>query len=280
MTLVLAWLEESAGDQKLHIATDSLLSDDEGKTWHYGTKIFQFFPTLCCFAYCGKSLGALHFVLQGITLISYTDVLSHHGNSVAPQLCARVSALKEHLYDTLKLMPSSWGRDCTVLCVEYNDRLSRFELFTVTISDKGVVLEDYEGQTSPPLSKHGDFLAFGSGHSKAEDLIQLNAPDPATRDQKRFLSTLQAVMDNKTIGGSPQMVTLTKSGLHPVGFKQNNSVTLFGMPVKFKSKLEKVTFLDENFDRLPQCESMRLRGAMTVRRISEVPNADVKETKD
>ena len=268
MTLVLAWLEESAGEQKIHIATDSLLSDNLGNKWYYGTKIFKFFPSLGCFAYCGSSLGALYFVLQGMALISNTDVLSRHGNSTAPQLRARISALKEHLNDTLKLMPRDWGRDCTVLCIEYNKRLLRFELFSVTVSIRGVAVED----ACSSLSKHGDFLALGSGGSKASDLIELNAPGPATRDQKRFLSTLQAVMDNKTIGGSPQMVTLTKSGIHPVGFKQSKGVTLFGIPVKFKSKLGQISFLDENFDRLPQRESMRLRSAVTVCRIARPPN--------
>ena len=257
MTLVLAWLDMAQGYPQLGMATDSLLSAGQDR-WEYATKIFRFFPTDAHFAYCGESMSALHFALQASALISSTDVLSQSGNSSAPQLGARILALDTHLGSTLKHLPKGWGRDCLMLAADANHRvgpdtdpgwMGPFDVFEVTVDQQGC------RHRQVALRKHGEYIALGSGAGRADKLIDVNAPDPAKRDDKRFLKTLKTVIEDKKcpeVGGHPQMVKLSAQG-HAVvhGFIVGGTRTICGLKVEFESRLSSVRFLDESLDPVP-----------------------------
>jgi len=97
---------------------------------------------------------------------------------------------------------------------------------------------------------------FGSGAAKARARLS-EIEKKSVLNSKAVIQTLVEVIDDTSVpsvGGSPQMVMLTKEADVPVGFwwRGDKAVRhLFGLPIKFSSKMENVKWMTEAFEERP-----------------------------
>ncbi len=244
MTLVMLWIEDRGGRQYLNIASDSLLTQ-AGTTnrWENATKVFQVSPSDVFMAYCGDSLPGLHAIMQGTAILNSSATLGAPSGPSTPQVQARASAIKNHLEGTLPAVPKAWGKNIELVMAGWDFRKKDFQAFRLKLAN-GLL-----GMERIPLST-GPFL-FGSGSTAAKKLLKGKA---LTREN--VLRVLQAVIHDKKqpeVGGTPQMVCIPHGGgpSRPVAFRQRrNSRTefyLYGIPLRFKSELRRLIFLDGHF---------------------------------
>lgn len=252
----MTWLGEDEGLPALFLAADSLLSDPAGNRWHYAIKIARSYPTDEYVAYCGDSGLALAAITQATALVQATSVLARSGTPDRPTLDARSGAWATHLDEAVKAFPSAWLPGPTrVLYAGFDPRRRGrpFGVYVLTLAATGVDRQEV------PLAA-GRVHCFGSGKAAADDRLK---PGMGTPD---VLGVLRDVIDDpavRDVGGAPQMVVIRETGSTPVGFVSTAGgkaqATLFGLPIRFKSRMERVQFLDEQFRKVPYPHAGRVR---------------------
>jgi hypothetical protein len=246
MTLVIAWPnKQQPGPTALHIAADSLLSDNRGNSWQYGPKIFRVFPTHDYLAYCGTSTLALSAILQGTMVLANTDVLGRNVEQKPITIRARGLALGTLLQEAARVFPKDWMNGASTLLYCGFDHLTKsFRLFELSLAQSGTDVVGKDLRKDAPL-------CYGSGAAKARVLLNRFAGAPTT---KEILSVLVSVIEDSsvpTVGGVPQMATIWKKSSQLVGFNteisKNPTSTLLGLPLYFQSDMTRVRFLDRQF---------------------------------
>lgn len=253
MTLVVIWPNKPDKPTALHVAADSLLSDSYGNRWPYAPKIFRVYPTHAYLAYCGTSAMALSVIMQGAEVLANTDILGDDGSAKNPTVDAKSSALRNHLNDSVGSFPAPWGSNATLLYCGFDHRKREFRIFRLSMSRKGVTrAEEALGQ--------GRVFCFGSGAARANSLLKPGMSTP------NILGVLKSVINDNSaqdVGGVQQMVTIKRSGSHAVGFNWRingkNESTLFGLPLRFHGRMDKVHFLDEQFRPARYLHDARIR---------------------
>jgi len=253
MTLVMIWPNKMDNPTGLHIASDSLLSDNLGK-WPYATKIFRLYPTHEHLAYSGTSAMALAAIMQGTAVLAQTNILSRDTSERDATMTGRSSALRTLLNDAIKVYPNKWIiSPTTLLYCGYDRHRRKFRLFRLSLDSAGV-------QVKEENLKKDRVSCFGSGESKARSLLE------QAHTTEEILGVLKSVMEEKsidTVGGVPQMVTIRRRGSHAVGFNwkidELTQSTLFGLPLHFRSSMEKVKFLDDKFKPAKYLNNPRVR---------------------
>lgn len=249
MTLVLAWPNRELNATTVHLASDSLLSDDRGNQWRYGPKIVRVDRLHEFMAYSGTSNLAMSLILQSNAVLSSTDVLRKGGSSRNPTLDGRVRALILLLEQAVSTFPTAWlakGETTLVYC-GFDHRLRQFRLFEIYLRRSGIKVE------SGSLSNKR-LLCYGSGAEKAKQLIAELGYGNRSLTKVEILTVLKQVIEDRSVpdvGGSPQLVEIGKRSSQVFGFSWGNldhpQRTLFGMPLHFRSNLKRVRFLDRKF---------------------------------
>jgi hypothetical protein len=248
MTLALIWPHGHKNSvTSLNIATDSRLSDTQGHTWDHGTKVFRIYPSHHYLVYCGDSILALQAILQAIAIVNSSRTLGQADGPKCPQIGARASAVVNHLRVAFQGFPQAWAKQATLLLCGFDYRDKKFKVHQLTF--------DNQGFTEKPLKvAMGSYIVMGSGENAAKKRIgQLGRADfPG------MLSVLQATIDDpsvKTVGGFPQMTMIRKADSKPVGFRRvidaRREYLLWGLPLRFRSTLCQLLFLDEQHKSCP-----------------------------
>jgi hypothetical protein len=257
MTLVIAWPnKQDPRSTALHIATDSLLSDDRENTWQYGPKIFRVFPTHDYLAYCGTSTLALSAILQGTMVLANTDILGRNAEQKPITISARVGALATLLQESARVFPNNWmNRTSTLLYCGFDHMKKSFRLFELSLAKAGIDVVGKDLRKDAPA-------CFGSGAARARVLLRKFAGTPTT---KEILTVLASVIEDSsvpTVGGVPQMATIWKKSSQLVGFNWEISAaptsTLLGLPLYFQSDMMRARFLDRQFRSSVYLHSARL----------------------
>jgi hypothetical protein len=251
----MVWSDSCAGNVSVNLASDSLLSADTKTgmiSWPHAAKIHRLHPTNEYLGYCGDSFVALSAISSAIATISNSDHLQKVSEAEAPTSTARVKALHEHLKSTYLLLPDEWRQHTILVLASYDGRKKCPSVWVLELTETDV-LEPQEIDVSA-----GNVRCFGSGASNAESRIaSLKTVDPITT--KDIVSVLVDVIrddSETTVGGSPQMVTITEGTHLPIGFwwpdKNGKSERhLFGLPIQFSSKMESVKWMTPEFQEKP-----------------------------
>ena len=166
MTLLLAWPNRELNATAIHLASDSLLSDDQGNDWQYGPKIVRVHGLHEFMAYAGTSNLAMSLILQSAAVLSNTDVLGKGGSSRNPTLDARVRALELLLDQAVRTFPTRWlaKGDTTLVYCGFDHRRRQFRLFEIYLRKSGIKVAVGSLSSKRPL-------CYGSGAEKAKRLI-------------------------------------------------------------------------------------------------------------
>jgi hypothetical protein len=249
MTLVLAWPNRELNPTTVHLASDSLLSDDQGNQWQYGPKIVRVDRLHEFMAYSGTSNLAMSLILQSNAVLSSTDALRKGGSSRHPTLDGRVKALVLLLEQAVTTFPTAWlaNGETTLVYCGFDHRLKRFCLFEIYLRRSGITVRPGSLSSKRPP-------CYGSGAEKAKQLIAELGYGNRSLTKVEILNVLKHVIEDRSVpgvGGSPQMVAIGKRSSQIFGFSWGNpdhpQRTLFGMPLHFRSNLKRVRFLDRNF---------------------------------
>lgn len=256
MTLLMVWTNKPDDPTSINIASDSLLSAHDGKggqlEWRYATKIHRLHPTREYFAYCGGSFMALSAVSSALATISNSDHLYKVEGKEAPTIGARVKAIREHLHHTLPLIPPAWSPSATLLLAGWDPRKERFALWVMELTNKEVSKPTGIDLTSKRVHY------FGSGATNAKTRVDALAKS-ASISTEGIVRVLGDVIDDTaepTVGGAPQMVMLRRDDDVPVGFwwpgtGDKDERHLFGLPIRFSSKMENVKWVTRTFEDRP-----------------------------
>lgn len=256
MTLLMVWTNKPDDATAINLASDSLLSADDGKggiiSWRYATKIHRLHPTEDYFAYCGGSFVALSAISSAIAAISNSDHLSKVDEEEAPTVDARVKAIHQHLTRTVPLIPREWGRTATLLLCGWDRRKERFTAWKIELTDAGV------GEPLDVDLASKRVHCFGSGAASAATRLAAleKAAGITTKGIVKVLVDVIEDAGQPTVGGAPQMVMLTKEQAVPVGFWWKTDAAkderhLFGPPIQFSSKMESVKWVTGDFEDRP-----------------------------
>lgn len=250
MTLAMVWTEKRGDCEILSVAADSLLTSMAGGrivgSWPFATKIFQLHPSSHFVAYCGDSLGALHAILQGVSLLNSSTVLGMTSGPNCPQVAARAMAIRNHLDPIMRAFPATWSPpDATLIVCGWDFRKRAFDASELAISRAGATVKNDISLATP--------LLYGSGKAFARKWLGLDDGGAVTRE--RMLGVLQKAILAKSeprVGGVPQMALMFQGcESQPVSFLQNvggkDEKCLYGVPLQFKSDLSRVLKLDKKF---------------------------------
>jgi hypothetical protein len=245
MTLLLAWLNREDNPTGLHLASDSLLSAGK-ESWQYAPKITRVHTLHEYIGYCGSSLPGMACILQSNAVLAASNVLSQGGSAKSPTLDARAKALVLLLDDIIPTFPPSWlASGATLLYCGFDVRKAKFRLFEISLALSGVSIEERElGQQT--------VLCYGSGQAKARSILATLKLKNALKTDD-ILHVLKAVIEDPkvpSVGGAPQMVTIGKRRSQMVGFNWevggSTKSTLLGIPLRFRSNMGKIRFLDQD----------------------------------
>lgn len=249
MTLVLAWYSRPDTRDVLHVASDSLLSKSGTReTWKHATKVFRVFPSHSYIAYCGDSLYALSAIAQGIGLLSQTEILSMEKTV----LKARAKALGDHIGRVLGSFPREWGKSATLLFCGRDPCLGGIHAAKIELTEGHAIVTD-------AFPEHARYIALGSGATCAIGKM----PQVSTAHSRDIFATLTATISASTVpdvGGCPQAATLwcrsdgsRRHGSCACGFNWDidgrYESTVFGMPLRFASKMSPVVWRTHVFTR-------------------------------
>jgi hypothetical protein len=261
MTLVLAWLNRDDNPTALHLASDSLLSDRDGRQWSHGPKINRIHSLHEFIGYCGPSVTAMAAILQCNAILAATNMLGKAGSRSTATPDARVRALVPLLDPVMRSFPEAWlgGNDLpTLLYCGFDPRRSKFRLFEINVGGDVPYQERQLGKDQ--------VLCYGSGAARAKELLadlRLAKKTLATRD---VLGILKSVIEDRSIpsvGGPPQMVTIMKRSSQPVGFNWkiagHTESTLLGLTLQFRSSMEKVRFIDQELRKSSYLHNSKIR---------------------
>ena len=111
-------------------------------------------------------------------------------------------------------------------------------------------------------------VCYGSGADRASSLLadlKLGNKNLSTSD---ILNVLKTVIEDRSIpsvGGAPQMVTITKRSSRLVGLTWQVAgkleSTLLGLPLQFRSSMKKIDFLDQDFRKSSYLHDTHIRRA-------------------
>lgn len=249
MTLVIAWPNREGNPTALHIAADSLLSGDPGITWQFAPKINRVHLLHEFTGFCGTSNLTMAAILQCTSVLAAADVLSRGGSSLEATLHARVKALVPFLDNAVRSFPKDWlatGTNTLLYC-GFDHRSAKFRLFEIDLSRSGASFKE------KVLSKQ-HVVCYGSGADRARSLLadlKLGNDNLSTSDVLNVLKTVIEDRSIPSVGGAPQMVTITKRSSRLVGFNWQVAgkleSTLLGLPLQFRSTMKKIDFLDQDF---------------------------------
>ncbi|MDC0740894.1 hypothetical protein [Polyangium mundeleinium] len=257
MTLLMVWTNKPNDPTAINIASDSLLSADDGKggqiSWQYATKIHRLHPTREYFGYCGDSFVALSAIASAVATISNSDHLHKVDEKEAPTVDARAMAIHEHLRHTFPLIPTAWRRPATLLLAGWDSRKECFSVWRLELSDKDVAAPVAIDLTSKRVH------CFGSGAASAKSRLSELEKKGVVNTQGIVKALHDVILDGKetSVGGAPQMVMLTKESDVPVGFWWSSdggkgTRHLFGLPIHLSSKMENVSWREPaTFDERP-----------------------------
>ena len=261
MTLVLAWPNREESPTALHLATDSLLSDTSGAQWQYAPKINRVHLLHEFTGFCGTSNLAMAAILQCTSVLAAANVLGRGGSPREATLDARVRALVPLLDNAICTFPKAWlGRGVTTLLYcGFDHRKAQFRLFEIALSTSGASYKE------KALSKQ-HVVCYGSGAAKARALLadfKLANKTLATTD---ILNVLKTVIEDRSIpsvGGAPQMIAITKHSSRLVGFNWEiagkSESTLLGLPLRIRSSMANIKFLDNQFRESVYLHSPRIQ---------------------
>jgi hypothetical protein len=264
MTLVLAWPNRDENPTALHIATDSLLSDGRGNEWQYVPKINRVHLLHEFMGFCGTSNLTMAAILQCTSVLAAADVLSRGGSSCEATLDARIKALVLFLDDAVRNFPKGWLAEGTntLLYCGFDHRRVKFRLFEIGLSRSGTLYKE------KVLSKQ-DVVCYGAGAVRARSLLanlKLAKKTLATSDVLKVLKTVIDDRSIRSVGGAPQMVTITKSSSRLVGFNWEVAgkieSTLLGLPLHFRSSMKNINFLDQDFRKSSYLHNSHMRRAV------------------
>jgi hypothetical protein len=246
MTLLMVWTNKARDPTAINIASDSLLSGGS-LAWPYAAKIHRLYPTREYFGYCGGSFAALSAITSSIATISCSDHLSKTDSKDAPTIAARIDAIHRHLHDTFAVIPKEWDRTATLLLAGFDPRKAIFSAWTIRMTETEVCKPESVDLVSKRVH------CFGSGADVAETRISKLAMDDrlTTKDVVRVLIEVIDKKEVPTVGGAPQMVMLTRKKDVPVGFWWRGTDArrhLFGLPIDFSSKMNRVKWVNEDFE--------------------------------
>lgn len=256
MTLLMVWTNKPDDPTSINIASDSLLSAPDGKggqlEWRYAAKIHRLHPTHEYFAYCGGSLLALSAISSALTTISNSDHLHKVEETDAPTIDARVMAIHDHCSHTLPLMPANWSSPATLLFAGWDRRKESFTLWMMELRNGGI------SKPTPVNLAEKRLHCFGSGRANAMRRIE-DLGKSASITTEGIVRVLAEVIDDAkepTVGGAPQMVMLRKDDDLPVGFwwpgtGGREERHLFGLPIQFSSRMDRVKWVDRAFQDRP-----------------------------
>lgn len=252
MTLLMIWTDIHDGMQSINMASDSLLSADQGDAltvWKYAAKIHRLHPTNDYFGYCGDSFLALSAISSAVGVITYSDHLQKVYERDAPGPGARISAIFEHLKSTFSQIPAEWREPTTLVLAGYDRRLMEPDVWILELTAQEI-------QDPQKLKFNGaNYYCFGSGANNAEERIQaINGTKPAST--KELVGVLVDVIRDDaepTVGGAPQMVRITGERQAPVGFWWPNmhgkdERHLFGLPIRLSSRMKAVDWKTPKFE--------------------------------
>jgi hypothetical protein len=261
MTLVLAWPNREENPTALHIATDSLLSDELGNRWQYVPKINRVHLLHEFTGFCGTSNLVMAAILQCTSVLAAADVLGSGGSSREATLDARIRALVPFLDNAIRTFPKDWlakGTNTLLYC-GVDHRKVQFRLFEIDLSKSGASFKE------KALSKQ-HVVCYGTGAVEARSLLAGLKLANTTLSTSDVLNVLKTVIEDKSIpsvGGAPQMVTITKRSSRLVGFNWEVAgkleSTLLGLPLHFRSSMTKIKFLDQQFRKSSYLHNSRLR---------------------
>jgi hypothetical protein len=241
MTLVMAWLNKADDATALYIASDSRFSHG-CEHWDYGPKIYRLGATTDHLAYCGGIWLALSVILQGTAVLGNTNNLGANDGQKPVGIAARRSALCTLFDVPVKTFPPAWASDATLLYGGFDELTKQFRLFKLSLRNAGIQ------SNKVTLPKNG-VACFGSGEPAAKNALK---PGMKTKDIFKVLVDVIGDKSVPDVGGTPQMVRIEKGKKsHAIGFildvNGTPTRTLFGLPLHFKSSMNKVEWRDKQF---------------------------------
>lgn len=259
VTLVLAWYSKLGATDVLHVATDSLLSESgTANAWPHASKLFRVHPSHSYIAYCGDSLYGLSAVAQGIGLLSSTEILHDERTTVK----ARARALGDHMARVFKTFPSNWGNAATLLFCGRDPIVGGVRAMKVSLVGGNC-------QVTEAIPSGHRYVALGSGATFASKYL---SQVDATHSRQVFSVLTAAIRDpsEASVGGCPQAATLfcyrrdpSRGGSSPSGFNWETGPhlesTLFGVPLRFASRMSKVVWRTSAFTRDRYLREARVR---------------------
>jgi hypothetical protein len=203
-------------------------------------------------------------ILQCTSVLAAADVLSRGGSSREATLDARIKALVPFLDNAVRTFPKGWLAEGTntLLYCGFDHRRAKFRLFEIDLSRSGTSV------TEKVLSKQ-HVVCYGAGADRARSLLADLKLANKTLSTSDVLNVLKTVIEDKSIpsvGGAPQMVTITKRSSRLVGFNWEVAgkleSTLLGLPLQFRSSMKKINFLDQEFRKSSYLHNSHIRHAV------------------
>lgn len=150
------------------------------------------------------------------------------------------------MFDSL---PESWRAPATLLFADYDHRKRRFSAWSIRLTKRGVEKEKELDLTSRRVH------CFGSGESEANRRVAA-LERAGSLSTSSIVGVLISVIEGSdvTVGGPPQMIMLAESKQMPIGFwwpRERDKRYLFGVQIKFASKMEGVMWMTREFAEKP-----------------------------
>ncbi len=224
----------SMGEQ-LIMATDSLITG--GFDYPHGTKLLLFQRKDCALCWEGDTFFSYCFCENIRNDIDYSDYLSTEGSDLHGPL-KRIVMIANDLWGANQRDKNSnyHNAEFSFIFAGYSYRLKKILAWHVQQDDH----RDFRSIEIPELSKP-KFIGTEDARKAAEKLVESCAISP-------YQALVRIIDENKyrNVGGIPQIVTIDRRGVEPIGILKQNRRYLFGRELNSGGHFTKIRYI--NYD--------------------------------
>lgn len=240
MTLCVAWIRKVEKEDQLVLATDSMITG--GLDYPHGTKLLAFDRGDCGLCWEGSTWFTYSFTENARVDINFSDRL---GTASSP-----LFAVKDRI---TKVFNQLWQANLADKGSNFkNEKLSflfggfcpefrEIQLWHIRQDEQ---LQSFTAQRRTPSANKPCFVGSGSGHART-----MLGKEPALSPYQVLLKVIEE--DSvRGVGGVPQLVSISRTGLEIIGVVKEDGRYLFGRKLASTGHKTKVRYVPYNGDGL------------------------------